>query len=96
MTENVSKGYWSISELVQRMAPLAEWTKRFKPEQGYLRLSRKDYDLIRRWPKAAHSLEIEVTKSGAWYRGLELTYDAGPKRYQKPTGPAQVDLEEVL
>ena len=88
------RGYWSIKEALERMAPLAEWTKKFKPQQRHLTLLRKDYDLIRRWPKAAHIHQIEVVGDEVWYQGLELTYDSGPKRYGKAEKPVQSDLAD--
>jgi hypothetical protein len=89
------RGYWAIREVVERLAPLAEWTKRFKPNQQHLTLQRKDYDLILRWPKAAHVNDVTVINGEAWYHGLELTYDGGPRRYQPPVLPRQVDVEDV-
>jgi len=96
MTDSLFRGYRSIEEVRKRAEPLADWIKRHKPDQTYLTLQKKDYDLVVRWPKAAHAHEIEVTQSGVWFRGLQLTYDGGPGRYQKLEGPKQVDIEEVL
>jgi len=87
------RGYWSIKEVLDRMQPLAEWTRKFKPNQRHLTLPRKDYDLIRRWPKAAHIHQIEVVGSEVWFHEFELTYDGGPRRYEKPALPVQTDIE---
>jgi hypothetical protein len=39
-------------------------------------------------------LEIEVLSTGEiWYRGLELTFDGGPRRYAKVAQPLQADIE---
>jgi hypothetical protein len=89
------RGYWAIREVVERLWPLADWTRQFKPNQRHLTIRRKDYDLIMRWPKAAHVNQIEVMNGEAWYHGLELTYDGGPRRYQPPAQPQQVDVEEL-
>lgn len=83
---------------MQRMTPLADWTKKFKPEQQCLRLPRKDYDLIKRWPKAAGTFGITVLRGGQggveiWWRGLELTYATGQGRYEKIVAPTQTDVE---
>lgn len=95
MAEGTFRGYWAIKEVLDRMAPLAAWTKQFKPQQRHLTLPRKDYDLIRRWPKASHVHQTEVVGAEVWYHGLELTYDGGPKRYEKAAEPVQVDVEEA-
>lgn len=77
------RGYWSIKEVVDYMAPLAAWMKKFKPETKQLTLKRPDYDLIRRWPKAASLHGITVTETGAVFDGFELRHDKKPPRYQK-------------
>lgn len=58
--ESPFRGIRGIEEIVARMTPLMDWTKQFKPEQKSLRLSRTDYDLVKRWPKAANVLGITV------------------------------------
>ncbi len=95
MAESNFRGYASIGEVMQRMTKLVEWTRQFKPNQQHMTLQRKDYDLIKRWPKAAGAHGIAVVDKGRelWYRGLELTYDGGPRRYEKQTVPQQVDIE---
>jgi hypothetical protein len=77
------RGYWSISEVVDYMKPLAEWMQKFKPESKKLTLKRQDYDLIRRWPKAAGLFGITVTETGASFMGFELGFDKKPPRYLK-------------
>lgn len=94
MAEQTFRGYWSIKEVLERMDPLVEWTKKFKPQQRHITLARKDYDLIRRWPKASHVHQIEVVGPETWYHGFELTYDGGPTRYGKAAEAIQTDVEE--
>lgn len=93
MTDSVFRGYRGIDEIIQRMQPLVDWTKKFKPEQQCLRLERKDYDLIKRWPKAAHCHGIDVVGNEIWWQGLELVYDSGMSRYAKLSSPVQADIE---
>lgn len=95
MAEKTFRGYWAIKEVLDRMQPLAEWTKQFKPQQRHLTLERKDYDLIRRWPKAAHIHGIECVGPETWFHEFELTYDGGPRRYVQPAVPIQVDVEDA-
>jgi hypothetical protein len=95
MTDSLLRGYRGIGEIIEKMRPLMEWTRQFNPGQQHLRLARKDYDLIRRWPKAAHCHEITVLESGEiWWRGLELVYDSGLSRYAKLKAPEQLDVEK--
>jgi hypothetical protein len=95
VAEGVSRGYWGIREITERMQPLVDWTKQFKPKQQCLRLVKKDYDLIKRWPKAGHSLGIDYTLTEIWWQGLELVYDASLGRYTQPPVPEQTDLEDL-
>lgn len=94
MAEATFRGYWAIKELIERLEPLTEWTKQFKPAQRHITLARKDYDLVRRWPKAAHIHQIECVGPETWYHGYELTYDGGPRRYRPPPPPEQTDIED--
>jgi hypothetical protein len=96
MADSLFRGYRSIEDVRKRLEPLVAFQKQHKPDQPYITLAKKDYDLIVRWPRASHAHEIEVTQTGVWFRGLQLTYDGGPGRYQKPQGPQQVDFEEIL
>lgn len=95
MAETAFRGYASIGEVMKRMTKLIEWTRQFKPQQQHMTLQRTDYDLIKRWPKAAAAHGISVVDNGRelWYRGLELTYDGGPRRYERPPTPVQTDIE---
>ena len=96
MADRVFQGYRLIEQLMKNLGPLADWTRKFKPGQQHLTLARTDYDAIQRWPRAAHCFEIEVLSTGeVWYRGLELTYDGGPKRYGN-VAPVQSDIEAPL
>lgn len=96
MADRVSQGYRLIEDIMKRVRPLAEWTRQFKPEQLHLTLTRNDYDILKRWPKAAHTHGVDVVNgSEVWFRGLELTYDGGPRRYIKLPTPVQADLEDT-
>lgn len=96
MADRVSQGYRLIEDIMKRVEPLADWTRQFKPGQLHLTLTRNDYDILKRWPVAAHAHGVDtVGGRELWYRGLELTYDGGPRRYQKVAMPAQVDLEDL-
>lgn len=97
MTDKVTRGFRGIQEVVNRMLPLLEWTKQFKPEQMHLTLIRKDYDLIKRYRKAAAAHDIQVVNgTEIWWRGLELVYDSGQARYpRKKPRPQQTDIEDL-
>ena len=96
MTDSITRGYRGIEEIVKRMAPLMEWTKQFKPEQMHLRLARHDYDLIKRYRKAAAAHDIHVINGREiWWNGLELVYDSGQARYPiKKPQPIQADIDD--
>jgi hypothetical protein len=95
MTDSVYRGSRGIAEIIERMTPLVEWTKQNKPGQMCMILQRRDYDLIARWPKAAHVNGITVMQNGElWWRGLELVYDQGLSRYAKLKAPEQLDVEK--
>jgi len=96
MADRVSQGYRLIEDIKKRVGPLADWTRQFKPQQMHLTVTRNDHDILLRWPKASHAHELDlVGNKEVWYRGLEVTYDGGPRRYQKAASPSQVDLEEL-
>lgn len=77
------RGYYSIKEVVDHLQPLAEWMSQFKPDTKEITLKRGDYDLIKRWPKAAGLLDIRVTDEEICYRGFRLKHDLKPPRYEK-------------
>lgn len=83
------RGIQGIREIRARLNPLAEWYERFKPEVTELVCSRKDYDLIARWPKAAEVEGFVLSHNGIFYEGLRLTYDTGQGRYDKRQSPEQ-------
>lgn len=97
MADSVTRGFRGIEEVVKRMPPLLEWTKQFKPEQMHLTLARTDYDLIKRYRKAAAAHDIHVVNSTEiWWRGLELVYDSGQARYPlKKPQPVQADIDDL-
>jgi hypothetical protein len=87
------RGSKAIQDVIERMKPLAEWYERFKPEVRELVVERTDYDLIARWPRAAHALDIEVTHNGSFWKRFQLAYDSGEGRYLKPPEPEQASIE---
>lgn len=96
MADRVSQGYRLIEDIMKRVRPLAEWTRQFKPEQLHLTLTRNDYDILKRWPVAAHAHGVDAAGQEIWFRGLELTYDGGPRRYVRPLAPIQADFANEL
>jgi hypothetical protein len=87
--ESSFRGIQAIREAKARLKPLAAWYKAFKPEVTDLVCSRKDYDLIARWPKAAHVEDFTVSDSGIYFDGFRLTFDTGQGRYDKNISPEQ-------
>jgi predicted secreted Zn-dependent protease len=87
------RGTKAIEEVIARMTSLVEWTRKFKPQQEFLRLRRTDLDLIIRWPRAAELHGIVVNESGVWFKGLRLIPDKSEPRYNRPPAPVQSDIE---
>lgn len=95
MTENSStfRGIAGIREIKAKALPLIAWYQKFRPDVRDFYLSRKDYDLIARWPKASRFEGFDITDNGIFYEGLRMTYDAGEGRYVKPLEPEQARIE---
>lgn len=89
MSDSPFRGIQGIREAKTRMLPLISWYRKYKPEVQEICISRTDYDLIARWPKAANSEDFVFSDSGIWYEGLRLTYDTGEGRYVKSPRPEQ-------
>lgn len=92
-TTGTYRGIQGIREIKARMQSLAEWYQKFKPEVAELVLSKKDYDLIARWPRAAEEEGFVTSHNGIFYDGLRLTYDTGSGRYDKRSAPEQAVIE---
>lgn len=83
------RGIQGIREAKAKMQKLVAWYRKFKPDVTEIVVSRKDYDLIARWPKAANAEEFLIGPNGIFYEGLRLTFDTGQGRYDKRQGPEQ-------
>lgn len=81
MAEKYFRGFHAIAEVVERMVKLADHQQKFHPHES-LRLFRKDYDLLARWPKAAAMHGVMVEGETLVFKGFTLTYDRTQKRYQ--------------
>lgn len=86
---NAFRGIKGIRDIKAEIEPLEKWYRAFRPEVQVLTISRIDYDLIARWPKAAHVEGFDVTDNGIFFRGMRLSYDSGEGRYVKPPVPEQ-------
>lgn len=83
------RGIQGIREIKTRMQSLVDFYRKFRPDVNELVCSRKDYDLVARWPKAANVEGFLISDSGIFYEGLRLTYDTGQGRYDKTQAPEQ-------
>lgn len=93
MADSYFRGMRAIEEVLERLKPLAEWTKQFKPEQRHIVLQKKDFDVIERWPKAARVVGFHVGEHGVYYQNLRLYPDHGRGRYVKPQAPEQAVIQ---
>jgi len=78
------RGYRAIQEVVARMEKLADWFAAYRPEVKAMTLTRRDLDLLQRWPKAAALFHIyTLPGGGTHWRGFTLLPDKSPPRYEK-------------
>ncbi len=79
----INQNYRAVARVVEKMLPLVEFTRQFRPQQKIIRLYRADYDLLVRSSDAARRFGVTVIDHGreVWFQGLELTYD-----YPEPDG----------
>jgi hypothetical protein len=95
MADSYFRGTSAIREVLTRAKPPAEWTRKFKPHQERLILRRTDFDVVKRWPKAAEIVGFQFRSDGLYYAGLHLYPDTGPGRYVHADKPTQTDIEQV-
>jgi len=81
---NTFRGYHAISEVVDSMAPLANWLTVNRPTLKVLTLRRRDLDLLQRWPQAATLHGIFTTGGVTHWRGFTLQADGSEARYERP------------
>lgn len=86
MSDKYFRGFHAIGEVAERMKKLAEHCQKFHACSS-LRLYRKDYDLLVRWPKAAELHGITQSGGVPYFMGFKLDYDRTEKRY--PTKAAE-------
>jgi hypothetical protein len=80
--DSYSRGLKSIQEVVAYVEPLALWMEKNKPSCKQLTLKGPDYDLLKRWPKAAAMMHVFQGPEGDLvYRGFALARDKKPARY---------------
>ncbi len=84
------RGYHSITEVVERMATLADWMQANKPACRAITLRRSDLDLLQRWPKAAALHQIFTNEGVTYWRGFTLRADKSPPRYE----PNKMNLKD--
>ena len=87
------RGIQGIRDIKRKMSALVDFYQKFRPDVQELALSRSDYDLITRWPKAAQIEGFSITDNGVFYAGLRLTFDTGSGRYDKRSKPSQGVIE---
>lgn len=85
------RGSVQLSELIERMEPLANYLRKFRPECRVLTLSKRDFQVLRKYPEAAQTLH-EITTSPitglTYWRGYWELREQGapstPKRQLRP------------
>lgn len=77
------RGYRAITEVIERLQPLADWYASYRPTTRIITLRRRDLDLLQRWPKAAALHEVYTTDGRTYWRGHLLQGDSSPTRYPR-------------
>ena len=78
------RGYNSIKEVMASLEPLEDWMTKFKPSEKTITLKRPDFDLLKRWPKAAGMFNVTTTPDGLLqHKGFLLKHDKKAPRYEK-------------
>ncbi len=77
------RGYSLIGDLAVRMVRLAEFLTENRHDSVRITIKRADWDLLRRWPRAAADHGFLVTRDLITWRGFQVSPDNGPGRYEK-------------
>lgn len=80
MTEKYFRGFHAIGEVAKKARRIAD-NAAFLPNVRTLRLYRRDYDLVARWPNAAKLHGFEFTAGVMSFHGFQLAYDHTAQRY---------------
>lgn len=80
MTEPYFRGFHAIGEVAKKAQRIAD-NAPFLPNLRTLRLYRRDYDLVKRWPKAAALHGFEFTADAISFRGFAVAHDGTRPRY---------------
>jgi hypothetical protein len=90
------RGYHAIADVIESMAPLANWLTANRPTVKVLTLRRRDLDLIQRWPQAATLHGIFTVQGVTHWRGFTLRSDGTRTRYERgednPERPTQTEV----
>lgn len=81
MSEPYFRGFHAIGEVASKARRLAEHCAKFTDCVRVLRLYRRDYDLVARWPKAAALHGFEFTGPAISFQGFKVECDTSRPRY---------------
>lgn len=84
MTEPYFRGFHAIGEVAKKADRIAA-NARFLPHIRVLRLYRRDYDLVARWPNAAKLHGFEFAQGVISFKGFQITFDGSAERYVNKT-----------
>jgi hypothetical protein len=86
MTQNEQspfRGYKSIEEVREKVQNLDEWLRTAGKESAPITMLAKDFDLVKRWPKAAELHGFRVAGEEVTFKGRMLRRANGERRYQE-------------
>lgn len=80
--ESTFRGYRGIEEVMAGVHELADWYEKFKPDVKRIHMIRSEWDLVKRWPKAAELHGVTCIDGVLRFRGFVLVPDGKPGRYE--------------
>ena len=87
------RGYWAIDAVRKQLRPVVERLDEIGKHDAVVSLFPVDFDLVRRWPKAASIHGFTVTDDGVYFQGHPVTRYVGIGRYEAPQESTQAVIE---
>lgn len=81
------RGYQKISEVLARLTPLATWYATYRPTRHLITLTRRDLDVLHRFPEAAANEGIVIRDGHTYWRGFELKPEGAPCHTERKALP---------
>jgi hypothetical protein len=76
------RGYRGIEIIRNKVMQMALWLRQYARNCRHITLYRREYDLIKRWPKAGAFWKFEYRDGRIYFDEFELKPDSGVTRYK--------------